>query len=74
MSIVQKQKGPCAYTAACTHPGRRFRLPGSNRQFCATHIKLVNVSTEPTLFDAGRTVATVGFRPRRFSWASGGLD
>jgi hypothetical protein len=34
---VQKQAGDCAFSNACTLPGPRERLPGSNREFCHFH-------------------------------------
>jgi hypothetical protein len=33
------QLGRCAFTAACTFPGPRLRIIGTNRTVCAVHAR-----------------------------------
>ena len=34
---MQKQGGMCAFSNACSNPGPRERLAGTNREFCHAH-------------------------------------
>lgn len=34
---MKKQMGACAFSNACTQPGPRERLAGTNREFCHSH-------------------------------------
>jgi hypothetical protein len=72
--LAQKQKGPCAFTAACTVPGPRVALAGTNRTFCGFHARQI----EATLMGVeqhGSEFARADYRGgtsrrRRSSWAT----
>jgi hypothetical protein len=40
------QLGRCAFTAACSTPGPRFRLRGTDREFCGQHARTLQISIE----------------------------
>lgn len=64
---MQKQIGCCAFTAACTMPGPRHRMQGTNREYCEFHFRSMQVPS-PMADQPGQRQ----FHPprRRRSWAT----
>lgn len=40
--MEQQQKGPCAFTAACTVPGPRVRVT-KNQAYCVMHARVLDM-------------------------------
>jgi hypothetical protein len=71
---LQKQKGPCAFTAACTVPGPRVAMVGTNRVFCGMHARQLEVpiaGVEQNGSEFSRSTYRGGrSRKRRSDWAT----
>jgi hypothetical protein len=68
-----RQKGPCAFSAACVIPGDRHRLEGTNREFCGPHFGQLQLPSSPAI--AGTEFARTNFTAprtnrRRSAWAT----
>ena len=70
---MQKQSGMCAFSNACTLPGPRERLSGTNREYCRVHHQAMSLP-------ASAAVAAIDFgsgqwhAPRARARRSGWLD
>jgi hypothetical protein len=40
------QLGRCAFTAACSFPGPRYRLRGTNREVCVVHARSFQIAID----------------------------
>lgn len=50
-----KQLGECAFSAACSMPGTRVRLQGTNQFFCPMHARYLDLPS-----GAGSTAGELG--------------